>query len=89
MDSRAGGDSGKDDFNMVRAVRKVVRTIIEAGGGDGATIKKSIDANYNLGIVMWSDARVAEWKETDGGHMLLLGAMVQHETAFTTLNTKE
>ncbi len=76
-----GGGGGK-----VRAVRKVIRTLIETNGGNGELVKQSIETN-NRGVVRFKDERVAECIEEVGGdgHMKLLGAMVQHECHFKAL----
>ena len=62
------GATQKNDADAARekAVRKVVRTLIEAKGGDGAAIKKRIDSKYKIGIVWWKGddskwLKVAEW----------------------------
>ena len=47
-----------EDFAREKAVRKVVRAIIESNGGDGKTIKKDIDTDYPRGVVWYQDARV-------------------------------
>eukprot|EP00973_Karenia_brevis_P084811 11767724-Karenia_brevis.AAC.1 len=36
-----------------KAVRKVVRTIIECNGGEGRKIKQEIEADYKMGLVEW------------------------------------
>ena len=55
---------GRDD-PRVKAIRKLVRTIIEANEGDGKGLKASghIVANYRIGYVLWKGGRVAEWDE--------------------------
>ncbi|CAK0846758.1 unnamed protein product [Prorocentrum cordatum] len=69
--------------SKTKAVRKVVRTIIESNPGNGDDIKKSIDPDYGQGIVWWNDRRVAEWKEKEGeGKMKLFGAAEQYQEKF-------
>ena len=67
------------DAEREKAVRKVVRTIIESNGGDGKTIKTDIETDYKKGIVWWKDERVAEWKDDK---MNLKGAAASYATAF-------
>ena len=79
--SAKGSLDGNQDKE--RAVKKVVRVIIEANGGDGATLKKEIETNYPRGTVLWKGERVAEWTEDKAiGLMKLMGYMVQHEKTF-------
>ena len=70
----------------MRAVRKVIRTLIEKNGGNGEQVKKDIETN-NRGVIWFKEERVAEWVEEMGcdGRMRLLGAMVQHESYFMAL----
>ena len=42
-----------EDEKKERAVRKVVRLLIENNGGNGEQIKKKIDAKYRWGAVWW------------------------------------
>ena len=81
--NQAGEDEDKDK-GKVRAIRKVVRVIIEQNGGDGPSVKKDIDANYPRGIVWWKNERVAEWS-APVGKMSLMGWAKQHEDAFAHL----
>ena len=64
-------DGRRDEVSAARerAVRKVVRVIIESNGGNGSEAKKSIETDYKKGIVWFYDARVAEWRY---GEMVLL-----------------
>jgi hypothetical protein len=84
VDSQAGGDTEK--AAMEKAVRKVVRTIIEKSGGDGPAIKKLIETDYRRGIVWYREVHVAEWHD---GSMGLLGEMQQFADHFTALLAKQ
>ena len=79
------GDA-QEDGGKSRAVRKVIRTLIEANGGNGELVKKKIETNRR-GVVWFKDDRVAEWKVENGcaGKMKLMGEMLQLEDAFNTL----
>ena len=57
----ANPDSSHDPSpSKSKGIRKVVRMIIEAGGGDGPTTKKDIVTNYGKRKVWWKDVKVAE-----------------------------
>ena len=73
-----------DDEAKDRAIRKFVRAIIEGNGGDGAEVKKQMDAKYKKGIVIWKDERVAEWcvKEQK---LMLKGEGLQYQKAYDVL----
>ena len=71
-----------------RAVRKLVRAIIETKGGDGATVKQDIETQYGKGIVWWQENRVAEWSRVDM-KMNLLASGLQFQSAFDKLMTTE
>ena len=73
-----------DDEPKDRAVRKLVRAIIEGNGGDGADVKKNIDAKYWTGIVIWKDERVAEWSAKEQKLTLKCGGL-QYQDAFDVL----
>ena len=79
-----GGTEGDEDWERERAVRKVVRTIIETHGGDGPTVKKDLEANYRRGIVWYKDDRMAEWKAEgdEKPDMKFLGPGVRYEEAY-------
>jgi hypothetical protein len=85
------GSKNGDPLTMKdHAMKKVVRAIIEANGGDGPSVKRTMDTNYHKGIVWWKDERVAEWTENEGiGYLKLLGYMLQHEATFKALLKKE
>ena len=63
--NRAVRDNPEDE-GRVKAVRKLVRAIIEQviehEGATGEGAKKEIDANYRKGIVRYKDVRVGEYK---------------------------
>ena len=60
----AGADSIHDENpGRTKAIRKVVRLIIEKEGGDGAVTKRDIFARYPKGKVLWKDVVVALWDE--------------------------
>ena len=71
-----------------RAVRKLVRAIIESTGGDGATVKQDIETHYRKGIVWWKDSRVGEWSSVDT-KMHLLANGLQFQSAFDKLMIAE
>ena len=77
------GPAESSDAERERAVRKVVRVIIESNGGDGQAVKKDIETNYKREIVWWKDQRAAEWKE---GRMVLMGAAAGYLEAFEALS---
>jgi hypothetical protein len=85
VDSRAK-DPNAEDVKRERAVRKVVRAIIETNGGDGFKTKKEIDANYKKGIVWWKDKRVATWKD---GQMELSEEAAPWKAQYTVLMRAE
>jgi hypothetical protein len=60
---KIGGDAPRE-----KAIRKLVRTIIEANGGDGSALKAAghLYANYRVGYALWKGDRVAEWDEKSG-----------------------
>eukprot|EP00973_Karenia_brevis_P056820 7905900-Karenia_brevis.AAC.1 len=69
------------DAEREKAVRKVVRTIIECSGGNGRDVKKHIEADYKVGFVLWKEAEVAEWNSTEKT-MQLKGELLQHRGHF-------
>jgi hypothetical protein len=79
-------DTKSTDMKRDRAVRKLVRTIIEAEGGDGDTVKQHIDTNYKKGVVWFKELRVGEWKN---GAMHLSGHALQYQDRFTELYAAE
>ena len=50
--------------------------------GMARRVKRGIDAGHKQGVVMWMDARVAEWKN---GKMELLGAGIELNEAYQKL----
>ena len=84
----ANADGGKDrsdeDKKKEKAVRKIVRVIIEENGGEGTVVKTNIDTNYHRGIVWWYDARVAAW-DTMEQRMVLKGASAPYQAKFDEL----
>eukprot|EP00973_Karenia_brevis_P077514 10769626-Karenia_brevis.AAC.1 len=52
-----------EDRKRERAVRKVVRTLIETHGGDGPAVKEKMDALYKVGEVWFEDELVGEWQD--------------------------
>ena len=72
-------DSMKD-----RAIRKLVRAIIEGNGGDGAEVKKHMNAKYRQGIVIWKDVRVADWSAKEQ-KLILKGEGLQYQNAYDAL----
>ena len=67
-----------------KAIRKVVRMIIEANGGDGQVVKKDIITNYGSGKVWWKDVKVAEWDNATM-KIKLLGAAAEYQQQFNKL----
>lgn len=81
----ANPDSSHDpSLAKSEGIRKVVRMIIEEGGGDGPTVKKDIVSNYGKGKVWWKGEKVAEWDEA-AGTMRLLGDAVAYQTKYDKL----
>ena len=67
---RAGESYVSSDDLKEKAVRKVVRALIEREGGDGKTAKAKIDAKYPWGAVWWKGTgskweKVAQWNAQD------------------------
>ena len=79
-----GGDRTSETKEREKAVRKLVRVIIEKNGGNGAEVKADIDTNYPRGIVWWKDQRVGQWDNTEQ-RMVLKGAAVDYQSTFTDL----
>jgi hypothetical protein len=85
----ANPDSMHNPFpDKTKAVRKLVRLLIEQNGGDGAKVKKDIVTNYTKGKVWWKDSKFAEWDEK-AGEMKLVGAGADYEAAFALLMGRE
>ena len=74
------------DQAKVKAMRKVVRIVIEKNGGDGKEVKKHMEAKYGKGRIWWKEERIAAWDE-DKGKMILEGWAKQHEQEFIQLMT--
>ena len=80
-------DKRQDDIDREKAVRKLVRTIIEKEETaqepvDAETTRKNIEAKYELGIVFYKGVRVGAYKN---GKMGLLGEAVQLQTKYDQL----
>ena len=73
-----------EDAAREKGVRKVVRALIEARGGNGAEVKKDLDASYRKGVVFYRDVRVAEWVPAEG-RMKLMGEACQLQAAYDIL----
>ena len=69
--------------DKTKAIRKILRLIIEKEGGDGKTIKKNIITDYWKGKVWYKDQRVAEWYDS-AKIMKLSGTVAQHSTKTST-----
>ena len=81
----ASVDSSYDENpEKTKAVRKLVRAIIEQSGGDGKQVKKDLVTNYARGKVWWKEERVGTWDETTC-KMHLTGAATAYQEAFDTL----
>ena len=50
-----------DEESKDKALRKLVRAIIEEEGGNAAATRSLIDANYRKGIVRYKEVRVGEY----------------------------
>ena len=74
----------KKDQAKVKAMRKVVRIVIEKNGGDAKEVKKNMETKYGKGRVWWNEERIAAWDE-EKGQMILEGWAKQHEQEFIQL----
>jgi hypothetical protein len=79
-------DTASKDIKRDRAVRKLVRTIVEAEVEKDSTVKQHIDTDYKKGIVWYKELRVGEWKD---GAMHLSGHAVQYQDRFNELYSAE
>ena len=83
---KAGADRGTaDDELKQRAVRKVVRALIEREGGNGKVIKARIDARYPRGAVWWKGEgekweKVAQWNALERNMRLQGSAAALQQT---------
>ena len=66
---QAGGKGPKEEADKDKAVRKVVRMLIESETAAGEKTKERIQAKYQLGAV-WLRLKVAQWNATDQKMML-------------------
>lgn len=71
-----------DEEGRNKAVRKLVRAIIEEEGGDGKITKENIDADYHKGIVRYKGIRVGEYL---AGTMDLKGEAIKLRPRFDEL----
>jgi hypothetical protein len=76
------GNNSEADEARDKAVRKLVRAIIEVEGGDAKAVKELIDTNYRKGIVRYKDLRVGEYMD---GQMQLKGEGLRMESKFKAL----
>jgi hypothetical protein len=67
-----------------KAIRKVVRLIIESNGGDGQTVKKDIITKFGKGKVYYKKVPVAAWDELTG-KIKLLGEASAYQDAYNKL----
>ena len=70
-----------DDQARTKAVRKLVRAIIEEEGGSAQT-KTKIETNYRRGIVWYNDVRMSDFKD---GQMELTNNGAKFGTKFKKL----
>ena len=56
---KAARASDQDGLKRERAVRRLVRAIIETGGGNNKSVNGMLDTHYKRGEVWWQDRRVA------------------------------
>jgi predicted Fe-S protein YdhL (DUF1289 family) len=82
--ANADGRKKLEDRTREKAVRKVVRAIIEYSGGNGSEVKAALETNYKKGIVWWKGVRAAEWDAAES-KMVLLGDAVPLQAAFDVL----
>ena len=78
-----------ENISKDKAVRKVVRLLIEKSGIDGTLAKSKIDARYHWGAVWWLGedgkwAKVAQWK-ADENDMQLEGILKTCKSEFLKL----
>ena len=71
-----------EDQSRTKAVRKLVRAIIEEEGGNAQTTKAKIDTNYRRGIVWYHDVRMGDFKD---GQMELTNNGAKFGTKFKEL----
>ena len=79
------GEEG--DGPMAKAVRKMVRAIIEQEVGAGKAeeeVKKNMQRCYKKGVVWWNGPRVAEW-DAEGGVLKFLREGEKLKEAHTRL----
>ena len=81
-------DPQSESAKRERAVRKLVRAIIETSGEDGNAVKQDIETQYRKGIVWWKDSRVGQWSHVDM-QMHLLASGLQFQSAFDKLMQSE
>ena len=77
-------DKTSEPAKRERAVRKLVRAIIESKGGNGKAVKANIDKDYKNGVVWWQEQRVGEWDRKDC-KMIFLGDGLAWEEAYKKL----
>jgi hypothetical protein len=82
VDNKLKGSSA--DEAKVKAMRKVVRIVIEKNGADGKEVKKHMETRYGKGRVLWKDELIAAWDEKKE-EMILHGWAKQHEQEFIQL----
>jgi hypothetical protein len=70
-----------DEVNE-KAVRKLVRAIIETEGGCPSEVRAKIDTDYRKGIVRYNDCRIGEYTD---GRMLLKDAGSKFASRFNEL----
>lgn len=92
MGGKVGGsaDSLHDSHQAkTKAIRKMVRAIIEQTGGDGVKAKKEMKGtSYSMGRVHFKKKRVAEWDWTTGV-LILNGSGKEYEVRFKSLMNGE
>ena len=86
--TNADGAKKTTDSLREKAVRKVVRAIIEKEGGDGKKVKEHIETDYKKGYVWYKGPRVATWN-AETSRMKLLGEAVILQAAFDKLMGNE
>ena len=71
-----------------KAVKKVVRLLIEKHGGDGPAVKNQMQTNYPKGLVGWKGEVVAEWDE-EKREMKLMGEVVAWQEEYRKMMGEE
>ena len=77
-------DKNQKDWKREKAVRKIVRLIIEHNGGNGEQVKKELDISYRKGHVWKGDTQLAEWDKEEE-KMKLMNEAMNYSSEFSAL----